>query len=271
MEIKRPFMIALTFLLIGSEALSGGRPEFDAVGNDSSNYFNDAITGLVLTANPWNTESDFTGNPLPGMEYFSTPVQLTDDICYNGYRSAYTQWRRPATYEWQIVLQMDPQSDLDINIEQCVVKHSSTTVFGRIPWEGGEQTGRYQLTNGTAVFIQGANPCITVEASPGPNAVFGFTSPFILTGLTQCGITELPLKRLPYTGVAIWERALVARMPGYMTAAPDGGIEYPLSAGDTIRITIAIPFLNSVDIRYGQDNVTVRYIGVNNTIFTNSN
>ena len=56
-----------------------------------------------------------------------------------------------------------------------------------------------------------------------------------------------------------------------MTAAPDGGVEYPLSAGDTIKITIAIPFLNSVDIRYGKDNVTVRYIGVNNTIFTNSN
>lgn len=271
MEIKWSLMIASALLLIGSQAFSGGRPEFDAVGNDSSNHFNDAITTLVSTANPWNTKSDFTVHPLLGMEYFSPPVQLTDDICYDGYRSAYTQWRKPARYEWQIVLQMDPQSDLDINIKQCVVKHSSTTVFGRIPWEGGDQTGRYQLTDGTVFFIPGANPAITVVASPGPNAVFGFTSPFILTGRTQGSITELPLKRLPYTGTAIWERALVAKMPEYLTAAPDGGVEYPLSAGDTIKITIAIPFLNSVDIRYGQDNVTVRYIGVNNTIFTNSN
>jgi hypothetical protein len=271
MALKRSLIIALLFIVTESQVFCGGRPEFDAVGNDGLNRFNNALTAPILTANPWNTKSDFTEAPFPGMEYFTPPVQLTDDICYKEYRSAYTQWRRPARYEWQIVLQMDPQSDLDINIEQCVVKHSSTTAFGKVPWEGGDQTGRYQLTDGTAVFIQGANPCITVEANPGPNAVFGFTSPFILTGRTQGSITELPLKRLPYTGTAIWERALVARMPEYMTTAPDGGVEYPLSAGDTIKVTIAIPFLNSVDIRYGQDNVTVRYIGVNNTIFTNSN
>jgi hypothetical protein len=271
MGFKWSVIIISALLLIGSQAFGGGRPEFDVVGNDNSSHFKDAITTLVLKANPWNTKSDFTGGPFPVMEYFSPPVQLTDDICYDGYRSAYTQWRRPARYEWQIVLQMDPQSDLDINIEQCVVKHSSTTVFGKIPWEGGDQTGRYQLTDGTVFFIPGANPSITVEASPGPNAVFGFTSPFILTGRTQCGITEIPLKYMSYTGTTIWDSTLVARMPEYMTAAPDGGVEYPLSAGDTIKITIAIPFLNSVDIRYGQDNVTVRYIGVNNTIFTNSN
>lgn len=271
MELKRLLIIALLFVFVtGNQAFSGDRPEFDAVGNDSFNRFNDAVTAQVLTANPWNTKSDFTGAHFTGMEYFNPPVQLTDDICYEDYRSAYTQWRRPARYEWQIVLQMDPQSDLDIHIEQCVMKHSSTTVFGTVPWEGGDQTGRYQLTNGSSVFIAGANPCITVEASPGPNAVSGFTTPFILTGRSQGGITDLPLERLPYTGTGIWNRSLVAKLPEYMKTAPSQGVEFPLSAGDTIRITIDIPFLNSVDIRYGQDNVTVRYVGVNNTIFTES-
>ncbi|MCP4114919.1 MAG: hypothetical protein GY737_05835 [Desulfobacteraceae bacterium] len=270
MELIRPLIVVLLFVVTGSQAYGGGRPEFDAVGNDSLNYFNDAVTALVLTANPWNTKSDFTGNPFPGMEYFNPPVQLTGDLCHDGYRSAYTQWRRPARYEWRIVLQMDPQSDLDISIKQCVVKHSSTTVFGKDPWEGGDQTGRYQLTDGTSVFIPGANPSITVEANPGPNAVLGFTSPFILTCRSQGGINDLPLARLPYTGTGIWNRSLVARMPEHQRAAPNQGVEYPLSAGDTIRITIDIPFLNSVDIRYGRDNVTLRYLGVNNTIFTDS-
>lgn len=265
--LKRIITLIAALAIFSAPAFAGDRPEFDCVGDDATNYFNDFIKDMVVAQNPWNLASDFTGvifNDEP-MEYFMPPVQMTPDICFYDppYMSAFTQWRRPAVYDYKIVLQMDPQSDLDFNIVDCVVKHNSKTAFGVNPWEGADQTGRYQLTDGTSVFIAGSNPMITVMAIPGPNAVFGFDAPFLLTSRTQGGLTDVIMENLLYTSKALWEEGLVGRMP---EMAVDG--EYPLSAGDMLAIRIAIPFTNPVDIRYGEDNVCVKYVGIDGTIYT---
>ncbi len=266
---KRLFVVLVAMTFICGPAFAGDRPEFDAVLDDSANFFNDFIKDLVVQNNPWNLNSAFVWDDiLQYGEQFVPPVQLTADICFPGYLSAYTQWRRPALYTWYIVLQMDPQSDLDINIVDCVVKHNSKTVFGDSPWEGADQTGRYQLTDGTPIFNPGANPMMTVTAYPGPNAVFGFNVPFILVNRTQGGLFLLPFEDLLFTSKALWEEALVARMPEFLVPNLSGGTEYPLSAGDMLRIDIEIPFINPTDIRYGQDNVVVKYVGVDGTIAT---
>ena len=57
-------------------------------------------------------------------------------------------------------------------------------------------------------------------------------------------------------------------MPEFLVPNLSGGTEYPLSAGDMLRIDIEIPFLNPTDIRYGQDNVVVKYVGIDGTIAT---
>jgi hypothetical protein len=258
-------MVAVAFLCV--PALAGDRPEFDAVCDDSANYFNDAIKALVVANNPWNQTSDWCF-PVDPVESFVPPVQETADICFPNYFSAFTQWRRPAIYRWRIVLQMDPQSDLDINIVDCVVKHNSKTPFGTNPFEGASQTGRYEMPDGTPIFNPGANPQVTAVAYPGPNAVFGFVSAFDLVNRTQGGLFLLPFRDLLYTSKALWEEGLVARMPEYLVPNLSGQTEYPLSAGDIIEVAIFMPPTNPVDVRYGSDNVIVKYVGVDGTIAT---
>jgi hypothetical protein len=269
--LKKALLVIIAVAFLCVPALAGDRPEFDAVCGDDVNYFNDAIKDLVVTNNPWNLTSDWCPvigpDDLP-VERFEPPVQVTDDWCFPGYLSAYTQWRRPAIYRWYIVLQMDPQSDLDINIVDCVVKHNSKTPFGTNPFEGASQTGRYELADGTPVFNPGANPQVTAVAHPGPNAVFGFTVPFDLVNRTQGGLFLLPLRDLLYTSKALWEEGLVARMPEYLVPNLSGETEYPLSAWDIIEVAIFMPPSNPVDVRYGSDNVIVKYVGVDGTIAT---
>ena len=265
--LKRIITLIAALAILSAPAFAGDRPEFDCVGDDATNYFNDAIKNMVVANNPWNLASDFTGVIFDNepMEGFIPPVQLTPDICFLDpvYLSAYTQWRRPAVYDYKIVLQMDPQSDIDVNIVDCVVKHNSKTAFGVNPWEGADQTGRFQMTDGTSIFISGANPMLSVMAIPGPNAVFGFETPFYLTSRSQGGLVDSPMQNLLYTSKALWEEGLVGRMPEYGVDA-----EFPLSAGDMLAIRIEIPFINSVDVRYGEDNVCVKYVGIDGTIFT---
>jgi hypothetical protein len=266
--LKKSLLIVLAVAFLCVPAMAGDRPEFDAVCDDSANYFNDAIKDLVVANNPWNLNSNWCGAAYNNREAFYPPVQLTADLCFPGYFSAFTQWRRPALYKWYIVLQMDPQSDLDINIVDCVVKHNSKTVFGSNPFEGASQTGRYELPDGTPIFNPGANPQVTAVAHPGPNAVFGFVNPFDLVNRTQGGLFLLPLRDLLYTSKAVWEEGLVARMPEYLVPNLSGQTEYPLSAGDTIEVDIYMPSTNVVDVRYGQDNVIVKYVGIDGTIAT---
>jgi hypothetical protein len=271
MMMKKLLLVLIAAAFICTPALAGDRPEFDCVGDDSANFFNDFIKDLVVANNPWNLASDFTDpNLYPVPEAFIPPVQPTADLCFRdfGYLSAYTQWHRPARYTYYIILQMDPQSDLDVNIVDCVSKHNATTIFGAGPFDGADQTGRTFDWLGNPYFDPGANPRVTAQAIPGEYAVFGFAAPFFLTNRTQGGLFLVPFVDLLYTSKALWEEGLVARMPELGAPAPNG-VEYPLSAGDIIRIDIDIPPTSTTDIRYGSDNVCIKYVGVTNTIYTN--
>ena len=261
--MKKLLLVLIAVAFMCTPVLAGDRPEFDAVGDDSANFFNDAVKDLVVANNPWNLASAFAN------EAFIPPVQLTADLCFPGYLSAYTQWHRPARYTYFIVLQMDPQTDLDINIRDCVSKHNSTTIFGEGPFDGAEQTGRTWDWLGNPIFNPGANPMVTAQAYPGPNAAFGFGLPFTLVNRTQGGLFLLPFENLAYTSKALWEEGLVARMPEWMVPNISGGTESPLSAGDIIRVDIDMPATSTTDVRYGSDNVTIKYVGVTGTIFTN--
>jgi hypothetical protein len=266
-------VIALAFLCV--PALAGDRPEFDAVGDDSANFFNDFIKDLVVANNPWNLNSAWPYNPLQppftAYEGFLPPVQLTNDLCFGhlGYQSAYTQWHRPARYTYFIVLQMDPQTDLDINIVDCVSKNNSTSIFGAGPFDGAEQTGRTYDWLGNPIFNAGANPQVTAQAIPGPFHVFGFTNSFTLNNRTQGGLFILPFNALLYTSKALWEEGLVAVMPELGFWDFQGVPTFPLSAGDVIRVDIDLPPTSTADVRYGSDNVVIKYVGVTGTIFTN--
>lgn len=260
--IKKALFVIVTMAFLSTSAMAGDRPEFDGVGDDSNNWFNCLAEDLVIAANPWNTASAFL------RESFTPPAKETGDLCFPGYMSAYTQWHKRAQYKYRIVLQMDPSTDLDINIRDCVTKHNSTTIFGDAPNDGAFQTGRGVDWLGFPGFYPGTNPYVTVMAYPGPYAVFGFNAPFYLTNREQGGLDENDFVEVPYTSKALWQESLVARMPEYEVPAPQNGMEYNLSAGDIIEVVIDIPATGVTDVRYGADNVTVKYVGVTGTVYT---
>jgi hypothetical protein len=260
-------MVAVAFLSV--PALAGDRPEYDAVGNDSDNYFNDLVKDIVDQFNPWNTNSDFS--PVEG---FDAPSQLkTDGVCFPGYEQSLTRRRAAKTYVYRIVLQMDPQTDLNINIRDCVVKYNSFTAFGDSDGEGAAQTGRTEDFWGTPLWDATRNPRVTAIAYPGPFAVNGFDAPFFLTNRTQGALVDTPLVNLLYSSKGLWEEGLLVRMPMDLVQAPPpppGGsaVEWTLSAGDFIEVRIDIPRTNPTDIRYGKDNVTIKYVAITGTDLT---
>jgi hypothetical protein len=276
--LKRALLLVVAFAFMCVPAMAGDRPEFDCVGDDSANFFNDFIKEMVVANNPWNDLSNFLNIPAPDpdcdecdppepYEFFTNPTQITDDDCFPGYLSSRTGRRQVRIYEWQIVLQMDPQSDLNINIVDCVLKENSSVVFGEQSGAGCEQTGRYTMPSGRPVFNILANPRMTAEAIPGEFAVAGFEDPFYLVNRTLGGLNLLEFRALLYTSKCIWEEGLVARMPEWRRLNLSGQWEYPLSAGDKIKIEVQTSPFSPVDIRYGADNVCVKYIGVNGSVY----
>lgn len=260
--MKKALLVMFTMAFLSTAAMAGTRPEFDVVGDDTDNVFNCMAEGLVLTNNAWNASSDF------GAEGFVAPAELTEDLCFPGYYSALTTRQRAAQYVYTIVLQMDPETDLDINIRDCVYKNNSQDIFGDEPNEGAFQTGRAVNFLGDNFFYPARNPMLTVRAIPGPYAVTGFNVPFYMTNKTQGGFNELPFVSLLYTSKAIWAESLVARMPQWQVSAPQDTTEYPLSAGDIIEVTIDIPHNGVTDLRYGEDNVSIKYVGETGTVYT---
>jgi hypothetical protein len=245
---------------IAGLALAEGRPEFDFVGDDSllPSSLQSRIFSKISKKNPWNTQSDFPD------ELFDAPSVLSRDTCFAGTLSALTVPGMPRMYAWEIVLQMDVESDLSIHITDCVLNEGASSPF-KHTGPGAGQTGRYVASDHTPVFNPGANPQVTAIAIPGPYAVFGFDTPFDLVNRTQGGLFLLPFNDLLYTSIGVFSESLTARMPEYMVPNLSGQTEYPLSAGDVIRIEIFIPANNFVDVRYGQYSVSVNYIGTDGT------
>jgi len=279
--MKKILLALVVLAFLATPAAAGNRPEFDAVGCDATNYFNDFILNKVCESNTRdyvtiNLKSDFSSEAftqLAGYEW--------EDTCFNdlkkmkkysggyescSYKSAMTDTYNEGSYRWTIVLQMKPESDIDLNIRDCVVKHNTFNV-----WAEAEQTGRYRAYWGELFFVAEANPLVTVTAFPGPYATPGFpTDGMLLFARTMPGLELVALDGVPYTSKALFDESLIIKLPKTLEAAAGGGTEVNLKQGDKIRIDVAIPGTNSVDLSYGKDNVILKYIGITGTEYIGS-
>lgn len=275
MKIRKVFLAVVLAMFLATPAWAGNIPEFDAVGCDAANFF--AKTNLpyfvVILNNigPNGPINDFS--VFPTREAFATTAgQLFPDPCwgfggrdvmdlsgfwFKGLESALTDAWNQGIYTWKIVLQMKPETDINVNIYDCVLKHNEFDL-----WEAADQTGRYRAPWGELVFVPTANPIMTVKAFPGPFATPGFVDPLILDARTLPGLTLVAMDQQLYTSKAHWEEGLVMALPKTGETNTSGQTEFNLKQGDLIEVKVEIPPTNTVDLFYGPDNVLLKYVGV---------
>ena len=251
------------------------RPEFDAVGDDSQNFFQDPLMGRIIEFSrdrfnaPINEDSNFST-----IEYFyNNSGGVVPDPCYtNGsdtYLSALTTSFAEATYEWEIVLQMQPANDILLTTHGCVLSSGAENIL-----EDGRQTGVYRTpwAPNELVFLSDANPTITVTALPGPNAEQGFPpGGFALDARKLPGLDIVVLDEAPMPIQAFISQGLLMINPKQGASNSAGDTMYTINSGDRIRVTIHIPPNNTADIRFGQDAVLLRYLGIVGTEITAAN
>ena len=283
MKLIKLSIVLVAVLALTVPAWSGNVPEFDTVGLDSANVFainNPIQYGQVIFNNILpdgsllNNRSDFRFGfygPYDLREEFLTGAGLElPDPCFGffvkpgqegGYESALTDTWNEAEYEWKIILQMKPESDLNVNIYDCVKKHNEFA-----DWEEFEQTGRYRAPWGQLFFTPAQNPTITVKAWPGDLATPGFVNPFFMDARTLPGLEIKALDEALYTSKALWSEGIVMVMPETGVANSKGETMYNLKQGDIMQVKIYVN-PNPTDIFYGQDNVALKYIGIVGTYF----
>lgn len=256
------FFIALVFT---APAFAGNIPEFDAVGLDSANVFNDLIKDMVvannINANGWII-NDLSAFP---RESFNTSAAgprrnpcFFDLFGYQDYKA--TPWTQNF-FQWDIVLQMQPETDLNVNIRDCILKQNQTDI-----WFYAQQAGRYRQANEYIRWIKSANPSITVRAIPGPRQFPG-AQPFGMTARRMPTLNKICLEDQLYTSKALWEEGLVIEMPEPGQSSRCGG-GFVLREGDLISVRVTVPFNNVVDLWYGPDNVVIKYVGILGTDYT---
>lgn len=282
-------------MLATAPVMAGNIPEYDAVGCDDQNFFamtNSAQYRQVTHGNwgpygPINFDSAFdpvySGSTLVyGEDFWQTAGQLFPDPCFEWchqgrdeevsfqhlppFCSALTSAWNQGEYYWSIVLQMKPESDINLNIYDCVLKHNNFSLWND-DWDqfgtaGAEQTGRYRADSGRLMWVPSANPSITVTAYPGPWATNGFDAPFIMDGRTLPGLNTVSMNDVWYTSKALWDEELVLKMPETLDVNVAGDDTFFLKQGDRIVVKVAVPFNNTCDIRYGADSVLLKYIGI---------
>ncbi len=260
-------------LSVYAAATSGDTPEYDTVGYDDTNYFSQSIVYYqIVTQNKQALEADSDFNQsvqnnwygIRNMyERFHTNAgQLRPDPCYN-IPAAFTDPWNQGTYEWWIVLQMKPESDINLQIMDCVLMHDGTSLY-----EDADQTGRYRMPWGELMFNAAWNPLVYAEAFPGPYATAGFALPTTLDARVLPGLVTVPLDGVTYTARAHWPEEIVIAAPKTGNINGSGQIEYNLKQGDIIHVTVEIPSsANTVGLWYGPDSVILQYIGTINTGF----
>ena len=263
--MKKLMIILVSAMFMSTAAFAATTPEFDAVGDDSANYFNDAIKDSVVANNAdgfgalINEDSDFTD--FWWGESFSPTLGLYPDPCFPAYLSVLTPRRNTGSYEWRIVLQMKPQTDLDLNIVDCILDG-----YGDSIWTNAGQTGRYVQSSGKKVFVKAANPRITVEAIAGPCACF--SGSFFMDARKMPSLNIGALVDALYTSKALWEEGLVMVLPRTGKTNKSNQDVHDLHQGDILKVNVVVPRTNTVDVRYGEDNVVVKYVGLVGTELT---
>ncbi len=277
--IRKIIMLSLALALLTTPVFAGNCPEFDAVGWDPLHtlQFRDYSERKVVIYNKDRSEkkinffSDFSEKDSSGNYIYDPPEFFTNtagvlrqDPCFADFafsdelRSATTDPWNEAMYEWQIVLQMKPESDIKLNIVDCVLKHNKSKI-----WTDAEQTGRFRRKDGQLAMVLTANPRVTVIALPGPYHTNGFPDEgFHLDARTLPGLDSVPLDDALYTSVGFWEGDIVMVLPETGGTNKLGESVYNLKQGDAIRVSIAIPSNNAVDVSYGPNHVALKYIGI---------
>lgn len=273
--MKKILIALVALMFLATPAMAGNQPEFDAVGCDATNFFNDFIKvavcqngTLLISGNQTIRINEYSNFPtsVPGTygEIFTTTAgMLLPDTCFGylcageEYLSARIDPYNTALYRWQIVLQKKPESDININIRDCVTKHNTFDIWGQ-----AEQTGRYRAPWGQLIFEPAANPLITVTATPGPFAELGFAAPFTMDARMIPSLALLALDDVPYTTKALWDEGIIAKLPRNLDTNTLGQTTYNLRQGDMITVVVRIPGTNTVDLMYGPDNVVLKYVGV---------
>ena len=286
MDIKKILVLIVAMALMCTPAFAGEQPEYDVVGCDADAAFNDFIKVLVCQQNAGfgtytllnqfsnfcfynTTTAAYDCRNTNGREHWVPPSipGAGLDPCFTppftglpNQLLAKVGAGNPGTWKWIIVLQKKPETDLNVNIVDCVVKMNSPTMFGDEAFEGAFQTGWMLYPWGELAFDLTRNPKITVNALPGPFA--GFTAPFNVNSRTLTGLSVVPLLDAYYTSKGPWEEGIVVAKP--VTGDPG---QTTLIQGDALEITITLPPTNTADVRYGQQSVVVKYVGIHGDIF----
>lgn len=250
-------------LFAWSAAFADYVPEFDTVGCDSNNYFVDPVMREVIANNIL-----FSGEHINSYSNFSDESFITTagpsypDPCftYNGtYYSALTTPSQNSYYEWNIVLQMKPASDINLEIRDCVLRDNGYDI-----WADAWQTGRFITYYGQNIFVDVANPTVTVTALPGPFATTEFDEFFLegRLGGELGGTQRVILNEVLYSSKSLWSENLLIALPETGDQNSEEQPMYSLNAGDIIKVRIDIPSNNLADIRYGKDNVILKYNGI---------
>lgn len=255
MKIFKFIVVLSAFVLISTVAFAGNVPEYDAVGRDSENFFAQTVIYYILVN---QVRGNLQGASLFPEEGFATNAgQLNPGPCYGNPVALTDVWNQ-GTYEWDIVLQMKPESDINLNIYDCVLKHNETNL-----WRFADQTGRFRLDWGELVFNPAWNPLVSATVSPGPFATGGFNFPFTLDARTLPGLVNVALDEVSYTSKAHWPEGIVIAMPKTGEINESGQDEWNLKQGDIVHVTVEIPDMtNTVDVRYGPNSVILKYIGI---------
>lgn len=276
--LKKMFLIVAALMMMTAPVFAGNTPEFDIVGDDSAYFFKDKVDQLVIDNNirggvKINTKSDFT-NPaalddVKAAEFFVTDAGLLfpDDPCFPGYTSAMVDATNPAFFTWQIVLQLKPETDLDILIRDCVLKHNQMKPMGPGLFGAAEQTGRWRKSNGQLKFKEAFNPSITVTAFNGPLNKSLPAAGLILDGRTMPGLDVVALDEALFTSKGPWEEVIIVALPDVGARTSEGYVAPFLKQGDKIQVTITAPVNHPEDMWFGKDNVAVKYVGIVGTDF----
>ena len=273
MILRKMIVVLSALVFMTFQSFAEQSIEIDTVGCDASNIFL-GPTGQAIIANNINS-FDFAINYWSNFaydedddwgEYFETNAgQLRPDPCFSTdsrqYNSALTDADNSSVYEWSIVLQMKPMYDLNLKIIDCVLQHNDID-----PYSDAAQTAYDRLPWGQILFFPNASPRLTVTAHPGPFHVAGFVEPFHLDARMLPSLDVVPLDEIEYASKGIFAESILLKRPVSGEEQNASGEQmFTLKQGDQIRVRIEVPAENTVDIRYGQGNVMLEYIGIRHT------
>ena len=268
MKIAKLIVTFFLVLFLAGPAWGGGRAEVDAVGADAYNFFvaNSIMYFGSIHVSDWNHcggSSEYFWTDATG--YVDSPC-YTPPLCHEWFlnnnhddmdkMSYFTPPWTEAVYSWTIQLQMQPQSDIDVNLQDCVTCANNCSTTG--PWAywmgAAEQTGRYVAFGPDfgRMFIPGANPSVTVASSDGN----------IMDARMLPGLGVVAMNQQLYTSKAHWDEGIVLVLPQTGNTNSSGQTETTLKAGDHITVTIEIPSSNMANMYYDANDVILKYIGI---------